>query len=169
MLLWVLLVASAATALGVQRGSLGMSAEARYAAPWVFLAFAVGFSVYRLALTNVHKYSPAKAFFQVGVAVIFCAMLFLGASDHRAQSTGERDLAAALKDPHPTVRAFAAELARYRAEGRGNAHALVLLLADSDPTVAAAAHASLVSLNEGDDLGPPTDKAARAKWAERFP
>jgi hypothetical protein len=169
-LLWVLLVASAAAALGVQRGSFGMSAEARYAAPWAFLAFAVGFSVYRLALTNVHKYSPAKAFFQVGVVAIFCVFLFLGAAvERKAQGAGEPDLAAALNDPNPTVRAFAAELARYRPEGRGNSGALVKALADSAPAVASAAHASLVALNGGEDLGPPGDADARKRWAERFP
>lgn len=168
--LWVLLVASAAAALGVQRGSFALSAEARAATPWVFLAFAVGFSVYRMSLASVHKYSPAKAFFQVVVAATFSAMLFIGASaDKKAHTGGSPDLAAALKDPNPTLRAFAAELARHRPDGAGHAKALVAALADPDAAVAKAAHDSLVSLNGGEDLGPASDSEARAKWAEKFP
>lgn len=168
--LWVLLVASAAAALSVQSGALGLSDEARAAAPWVFLAFAVGFSVYRLALASVHKYSPAKAFFQVGIAAIFTMLLFLGAgAERRLARPAQQDLAAALKDPNPTVRALAAELARFRPDGAAHARALVAALEDRDPVVSAAAHASLVALNQGADLGPPTDASARARWAERFP
>lgn len=168
--LWVLLVASAAAALSVQSGALGLSREARAAAPWVFLAFAVGFSVYRLALTSVHKYSPAKAFFQVGIAAIFTMLLFLGAgAERRSGQAASQDLAAALQDPNPTVRALAAELARFRPDGAVHARALVAALADRDPAVSAAAHASLVVLNQGVDLGPPSDGGARARWAQRFP
>jgi hypothetical protein len=169
--LWVLLVASAAAALGVQRGSFALSAEARAATPWVFLAFAVGFSVYRMSLLSVHKYSPAKAFFQVMVAATFSAMLFIGANAEKkaSQVPASGDLAAALKDSNPTLRAFAAELARHRPDGVAHAKALVAALADADAAVAKAAHDSLVALNGGDDLGPASDAAARARWAEKFP
>jgi hypothetical protein len=169
LLLYVLLVASAAAALGVQSGTLNASAEARAAAPWAFLAFAVGFGAYRLALASVKKYSAGKAFFQVGVTAIFCMVLFLSAQTRQlAPGAPVDDLAAALSHQNPTIRAFAAELVRYRPQGAQHGKLLVKLLGDHDDAVRAAAHESLVALNGGVDLGPAGDPQAIAKWGEIF-
>jgi hypothetical protein len=170
LLLYVLLVASAITALGVQTGRFSTSGPVRAAAPWAFLAFAVGFSVYRLALASVRKYSAFKAFFQVGSTAVFCMYLFFGTGpSHRSGRVGESsNLAVAMKDPNPTVRALAAELAAHRPEAGEYGKALVEALKDSDPAVRTAAHESLVSLNGGIDLGPAGDAEAMAKWAETF-
>lgn len=168
LLLYFLLVASAAVSLGVQRGAIGASEQARQTAPWVFLAFAVGFGVYRLALASAHKYSAGKAYFQVGVAALFSMLLFLNAGQQKVPVPHGEDLAPALSDQSPRARALAAELARHRPDGRRYAQDLVRALGDPDPAVAAAAHQSLVSLNQGADLGPPSDPAAAARWTERF-
>jgi hypothetical protein len=169
-LLYVLLVASAVAALGVQTGRFPASGQVRIAAPWAFLAFAVGFSVYRLALASVRKYSAFKAFFQVGVTALFCMFLFLGTAPKRSsvQAAVGGDLSVALKDSNPTVRALAAELASHRPEAASYGKALVEALKDPDAAVRTAAHDSLVSLNGGIDLGPAGDAEAMAKWAETF-
>ena len=170
LLLYVLLVASAAAALGVQTGRFPASDSARIAAPWGFLAFAVGFSVYRLALASVKKYSAFKAFFQVGVTALFCMFLFLGSVPLQlaAPPAAGSDLVAALHDPNPTVRALAAELAPHRPEAAKYGRALVETLSDKDEAVRQAAHDALVRLNGGTDLGPADEAEAKAKWAETF-
>ncbi len=55
-----MLVVSAGIAFYAQR-SLGVDPVVARLAPWVFLAFALGFAVYRLALVAAGRYSPFKA------------------------------------------------------------------------------------------------------------
>ena len=170
LLLYVLLVASAAAALGVLTGRFPASDEARIAAPWAFLAFAVGFSVYRLALASVKKYSAFKAFFQVGSTALFCMFLFLGTAPLKpgAHVMTGTDLVAALHDANPTVRALAAEVAAHRPDGASYGKVLVETLGDKEVAVRQAAHDALVKLNGGVDLGPAGDPEAMTKWAEAF-
>lgn len=135
------------------------------AAPWVFLAFAVGFAAYRLALVMAKRYSAFKAFLQLAIMASFF-MLLLGGGGAAVSVAGP--LTQALADVDPRVRALAAELVGYRQELTSAAR-LVELLRDATPEVRAAAHGALVRLNAGSDLGPGTDDASRQAWRERFP
>jgi hypothetical protein len=168
MVLYLLLVASAAVALYAQRAPV--APELTRVAPWIFLAFAVGFAGYRFALVAARRYSPFKAFFQVLLAALFfMLLLWPGRSTGLAEGEGgaRSRLSRALASPDADKRALAAELAGFRAD-RQVAPALVKLLEDPDATVRAAAHAALVRLNGGVDLGAADDAAARAAWQERF-
>ncbi|MEW5737684.1 MAG: HEAT repeat domain-containing protein [Myxococcota bacterium] len=171
MVLYVLLVASAALALYAQR--FPVSAELARVAPWIFLAFAVGFAGYRFALVAARRYSPFKAFFQVFTAALFFMLLLLpglqgpaavGGTDGAGGASG---LAVALASADAEKRALAAEVAGFRKDA-SVAAALVRLLGDTSPAVREAAHGALVRLNDGVDLGPADDAAARAAWGERF-
>lgn len=158
-LLYVLLLGSALLALWAQRSAVAPDGLTR-AAPWAFLAFAIGFSVYRLSLVAAKRYSAFKAFAQIIVAAMFFMMLLL---PQVTTPNAPKSLAASLRDTDPTVRALAAEVAGYRAAA-AEAPALVVLLADSDARVRSAAHDALVRLNGGIDLG--TEGSA---WRARFP
>jgi hypothetical protein len=155
--LYVLLVSAAALALFAQR-SPTVSPAIAAAAPWVFLSFVLGFTVYRVALVAARRYSPFKAFVQVFIAAIFFALLL--APKARVKGGGPEAL---LRDRDPRVRAVAAEVLGWRGAGE-HARALVPLLEDADPEVRAAVRAALVKLNAGVDLGD-----SRAAWEARFP
>jgi hypothetical protein len=130
-----------------------------------FLAFLIGFSLYRLRLVQARKYPAFKAFFQVGVGLLFLTLLLPGAKSQYA--VGQRGIPELLSDADPAVRALAAEVAAYRADGTGYGALLVGVLQDPDPRVREQAHRSLVRLN-GKDLGPPEDAQAIKAWGERF-
>lgn len=164
--LYGLLVLSGAGALWAQRNPEGVPVAVARAAPWVFLAFAIGFAAYRFSLVAAKHYSPFKAFFQVGIA--FTAFFLLLRPDiattTAAAHAPTQDLLALYKDPDPTVRALAAEVARFRADGLSTARALVPLLKDDNEAVRTVAHQTLVQFNSGNDLGPDPKT-----WSERFP
>lgn len=161
--LYVLLVAAAALALLVARSPGTVPPGLEVAAPWIFLGFVVGFAAYRFALVMARRYSFFKAFFQVGVAVVFFLLLFPGAKP----KTPSVELPALLEDRDARVRALAAEVAGLRPAPQ-LAPALVKHLADDDARVREEAHAALVRLNEGTDLGPADEPSARAAWENRF-
>lgn len=161
MVLYALLVAAAALALYAQRAPV--SPTLARVAPWLFLAFAVGFAGYRFALVSARRYSPFKAFFQVLMAALFFMLLVWPRPQTPVAGLQASPLAGAMASPDVTTRALAAEVAGYRADVSA-APRLLQLLSDADATVRQAAHASLVRLNGGEDLGP--DAAA---WRERFP
>jgi len=163
--LYVLLVSSAALALWLQRNPTVPEPLARWA-PWLFLAFALGFTVYRLALVLSKRYSAFKAFFQIFMAALFFMLLLLPAVE--LPHPGGAGLAADLGSGDAHVRALAAEVAGWRGEA-GQSPRLVTLLEDPSAEVRAAAHAALVKLNGGTDLGAADDAAARKAWRERFP
>ncbi|MBX7101575.1 MAG: HEAT repeat domain-containing protein [Myxococcaceae bacterium] len=163
--LFVLLSCSAALGLWVQRRPQVAPPFLEQAAPWIFLLFAVGFAGYRFALVAARRYSAFKAFFQVSVSAVFFLLLLPGSP---VAPPPPSSLVDALDDAHPKVRALAAEVAGLRPEPSA-ARALVRHLADSDPEVRAAAHAALVRLNQGADLGSPEDASARGAWEARFP
>lgn len=164
--LYTLLVASAALALWVRQYPGAAPRQVEAAAPWAFLGFLVGFSIYRLALVRAKKYPAAKAFFQVGVAVLFLMLLLPWP---RPLPVGEPDrLVGLLGDSNPAVRALAAEVARYRPDGEKYAPSLARALGDADPSVRQEAHRSLVQLS-GMDLGAPEDEGAVRAWRERYP
>lgn len=163
--LYVMLGGSALLALSARHfpGMIPHSLE--LAAPMLFLAFLIGFSLYRLRLVQARKYPAFKAFFQVGAALLFFTLLLPGAKSHyQGPQRGLEDL---LADSDPAVRAMAAELFGYRPDGASHAARLVAALQDPDPTVRAEAHRSLVRIN-GTDLGSPENSQGLKAWEERF-
>lgn len=160
--LYVLLVASAGLALWVQRA--GGPAPLAAAAPWLFLTFAVGFAVYRLALVVAKRYPAFKAFSQIFIAALFFVVLLFPSLE--AARAPAPSLPVLLRDGDARVRALAAEVAGFRGE-QGAVPRLLELLDDASPTVRDAAHGALVRLN-GVDLGPADDAAARKAWRERL-
>ncbi|MBX7117009.1 MAG: hypothetical protein K1X64_22000 [Myxococcaceae bacterium] len=176
--LFVLLVASAALALWVERNAATAAPGLVLAAPWIFLAFAVGFSIYRLSLVAAKRYSAFKAFFQVGVAALFFMLILPGPP--KAQSIElpkDRDWKLLLQDPNPKVRALTASLARFeirwkdpvaKEQHQNVARALVTALEDEDALVREEAHRTLV-LIVGKDLGPAISPEARTAWKAAVP
>ena len=154
--LYALLVLSAAVAFYAQR-TPGVDPMVARTAPWIFLAFALGFSVYRIALVAVRRYSPFKAFWQIFLSALFFLLLLFA----RVQVAGEAGTLLTHHDER--VRALAAEVTGWRGE-QAQGGALVKLLEDPSEQVKAAAHAALVKLNGGADLG-----FDAAPWGKRFP
>lgn len=177
-ILYVLLVASAALALWVARNASSVEPGLVKVAPWMFLAFAVGFAAYRLSLVAARRYSAFKAFFQVGAAALFFMLILPGPpKPPPAALPQERDWPALLTDSNATVRALAANLVRYEIPwGELDAkkrHAevlssLVTALEDEDASVREAAHRTLVQIF-GRDLGPADSPEARKAWKAAVP
>jgi hypothetical protein len=163
--LYLMLGGSAALALSARSFPGIVPHSLELAALAFFLAFLVGFSLYRLRLVQARKYPAFKAFFQVGVGLLFLTLLLPGAKSQ--YDVGERGIPELLSDADPAVRALAAEVVGYRADGTGYAASLVGVLQDPDPRVREQAHRSLVRLN-GKDLGPPDNAQAIKAWGERF-
>ena len=161
--LFALLVVSAATALWILSNPGVAPTWVERGAPWIFLAFVLGFAAYRIALVTAGRYSAFKAFFQIFVAVLFFLLLLLPGSPFNKHGESAAPLPALLRDPDAKVRALAAEVAGFRRD-TGSAQLLVSLLADPDPQVRAQAHDALVRLNEGGDLG-----TGIPAWKDRFP
>jgi hypothetical protein len=153
--LYALLVLSAGIAFYAQR-SPDVDPVVAQIAPWFFLAFALGFSVYRIALVAVRRYSPFKAFIQIFLAALFFLLLLFPRvqGPQAAGLLGHRD---------PQVRALAAEVAGWRGD-QSQGGAVAKLLDDPSPEVRAAAHAALIKLNGGLDIGDQS-----AVWGKRFP
>lgn len=164
-LLYGLLVASAALALWAQQVPGALPGWLEGAVPWLFLAFTVAFSLYRVALVRARRYPASKALFQMGTAILFFMLLLPRAQLRDGQAD---DLSRLLRHGDPGVRALASEMVRYRAGGEAYAHLLTERLDDKDARVRAEAHRSLVRLSGG-DLGPAEDPAAVRAWKERFP
>ncbi|MBI3184725.1 MAG: HEAT repeat domain-containing protein [Myxococcales bacterium] len=164
--LYVLLVSSAALALWVRRFPGAAPRQVEVAAPWLFLAFLLGFSIYRLALVRAKKYPVGKAFFQVGAGVLFFMLLLPGTRGRYAAPPDP--LSGLFHDPNPDVRSLAAEVVRCRGGGEKYAPLLVRALEDPDPVVRQEAHRSLVGLS-GEDLGGPDDERAVEAWRRRYP
>lgn len=158
--LYGLLVGSALLAFWAQRTEAAPEPLSRFA-PWAFLAFAIGFAAYRLALVAAKRYSAFKAFSQIFMAALFFMLLLLPQVVQPPQ--GALTPAALLDDRDPRVRALSAEVMGWRGQVM-DASKLVPLLSDPDDRVRAAAHDALVKFNGGVDLG-----FEGAKWRERYP
>lgn len=160
-LLYVLLLSSAAVSLWTRGRAGAVPPGWERVAPGLFLAFLVGFALYRAALVRARKYPAGKALFQVGAAVLFLLVLL----PRPRPLAGSDPLEGLLHDPSPAVRALAAEVARSRPEGKRYGPALIEALADVDPEVRAQAHRSLVQL-VGEDRG--EGPASAPAWSELF-
>ena len=154
--LYVLLVLSAGVAMYAQR-SPGVDPAVARTAPWIFLIFALGFSIYRLALVAARRYSPFKAFIQIFLAALFFLLLLF------PRVAGTEASHTLLSHPDEKVRSLAAEVVGWRSDQARGA-AVVSLLDDPAPEVRTAAHEALVKLNGGVDLG-----TTAAAWGKRFP
>jgi hypothetical protein len=155
--LYGILAASAGLALYAAQAPLIDAWVGRVAA-WIFFAFTIGFAAYRGALVAAHRYSPFKAFLQVLIAALFFMLLLFPVAKAPARLAGPHPL---LAHREPAVRAMAAKVIGLEKDVSG-ASALIVLLTDPSPEVRGAAHASLVGLNDGVDLG------EAAAWKERF-
>ena len=155
LVLYALLVLSAGLAMYAQR-TPGLDPLVARIAPWSFLVFALGFSIYRIALVAARRYSPFKAFIQVFLAALFFLLLL------SPRVEGPVDPSPLLSHRDDRVRALAAEVAGFRGDA-SQAATLVKLLEDPALDVRAAAHDSLVKLNGGVDLG------SVDAWRKRFP
>lgn len=155
--LYGLLVLSAGAAFYAQR-TPGIDPLAARGAPWIFLVFALGFSIYRIALVAARRYSPFKAFIQIFLSALFFLLLLSPRAEAPVELNGSL-----LLHRDERVRAQAAELTGYRGDP-SQGGALVKLLDDPSPQVRAAAHDALVKLNGGADLG-----ATAEAWRNRFP
>jgi len=147
MLLFFLLGGSALLALWAQQSPIAPEPISRFA-PWAFLAFAIGFSAYRLALVVAKRYSPFKAFAQIVVAALFFMLLLFP----RVVLPIDATPGSLLSDRDPKVRALAAEVVGWR-QSVSEAPKLIGLLSGSTEAVRVAAHDALVRLNAGADLG----------------
>lgn len=165
--LYAFLGSSAGLALWAQSNPGAVPVLLAQVAPWLFLVFAVGFAVYRLALVTARKYSPFKAFFQVAVSAVFF-LLLLPTFGRVTQRASVNDIPSLLKDANPRVRILAAEVARHRPEGPSLVPALVEAMDDAEPAVRRAAYESARALT-GKDLGSPEDPAARQAWKDAAP
>jgi hypothetical protein len=164
--LYILLVGSAVLSLAAHQFPGMIPRVLSLAAPWVFLAFAAVFTLYRLTLVRAKKYPVSKAFFQIGAAVLFFTLLLPRAGPMAAQRDSLDRL---ISDSDPRVRALAVEVAGYRPDGVRYAPKVARALGDTDEAVRERAHAALVRLNSGADLGSPSDAAALKAWEDRFP
>ncbi len=162
MVLYGLLVVSAGVALYAQRAH-DVDPTFALAAPWLFLVFALGFSIYRLAIVAAGRYSPFKAFIQIFLAVLFFLLLLFPSVRQPVVQGG-----VLLAHGDARVRAVSAEVVGWRQE-LAQASTLVSMLVDPSADVRAAAHDALVKLNGGVDLGAADDAAARKAWGARFP
>src|SRR6266852_4829580 len=73
--LYLMLGGSAALALSARHFPGFVPHSLQQAALALFLAFLVGFSLYRLRLVQARQYPAFKAFFQVGVGLLFLTLL----------------------------------------------------------------------------------------------
>lgn len=164
--LYALLVASAALALWVRSAAGRPPALVVQVAPWVFLVFVVLFALYRFELVRTRRYPAFKAFFQIGAGLLFFMLLLPGNRLTVPPPAGD-ELGELLRNGNPSVRALAAEVARYRGE-KAVARELAAALSDPDARVREEAHRSLVQLT-GEDLGPPSNPDAVQSWRRRYP
>lgn len=158
MVLYAILAASAALALYSHQAP-ELDPWVGKAAAWAFLAFTLGFGAYRAALVAARRYSPFKAFLQVLIAALFFMLLLFPVAKAPARPVGARPL---LLHREPAVRALAAKVVGLEGDLAG-VSGLVILLGDPSSQVREAAHAALVRLNGGVDLGHEP-----GAWKERF-
>jgi hypothetical protein len=158
MVLYAILAASAVLALYAEQ-TPKLDPWVGKAAAWVFLAFAVGFAAYRTALIAARRYSPFKGFLQVLIAALFFMLLLFPVAKAPTKPPGPHAL---LSHKDPVVREAGAKVVGFEQDLSG-APQLVGLLDDPSPQVRHAAHAALVRLNGGADLG-----LTRAPWEDRF-
>jgi hypothetical protein len=161
--LYALLVGAAGLALYAERAP-NLDPMLVRAGPWLFLVFALGFSIYRVALVAARRYSPFKAFIQIFLAVLFFLTLLFPRVPVSAPQSG----AELLAHGDARVRSVAAEVIGWRNDV-AHARSVVTLLSDANAEVRQSAHDALVRLNAGADLGPADDPAARQAWGARFP
>lgn len=152
--LYALLVVTAGFSFYAQRAK-NVDPVIAQAAPWLFLTFAIGFAVYRIALVVARRYSLVKAFIQILLAALFFQLLLFPRTKRSPEPL--------LAHSDARVRAMAAENVGFHGDV-GEARALITLLGDSDERVRTAAHEALIRLNGGADLGNEA-----AAWEARFP
>ncbi len=163
--LYLLLLASAVLALGTRRFPGLLPPALEVVGPSLFLMFLICFALYRFALVRARKYPASKAFFQIGAAALFFTLLLPAAKSQ--YDVPVDDLEVLLTDDNPRVRALAAEVIGYRADGARHAPQLIKTLQDPDPRVRELAHQSLVRL-AGVDLGTGETEAELKAWESRF-
>jgi len=170
---YVLLAVSAVFVLWVQRNPGMFPSGWESAAPWLFLSFAILLSAQSIVKAVLKQSSFARSLMHIGVAAAFLMVLFLGMplkgrADTNAVVATTHEIEQLLSNKDERIRVMAAELIRYRPEGLHLAPALIKALGDSSLRVRETAHASLVHLNGGVDLGTSETQDGIRAWKQRF-
>jgi hypothetical protein len=173
---YLLLAVSAIFVLWVQRSPGKFSSGWERAAPWLFLSFAILLSAQSILKVVLKQSSFVRSFMHIGVAAAFLMVLFWGVpqmgvsqvSKAAHVSSAVAEIETLLFDKDERIRVLAAELARYRPEGLTLAPALVEAMGDSSLRVREVAHASLVHLNGGVDMGPSDSQDGMRAWKQKF-
>jgi len=138
--------------------------------PLVLATFVLGFACYRAILVRLGRYEAGKAFVQVGLMflVLMVVAKMVLAPDEEALRPQPVSLAQAFHARDSTVRALAAEVARYRPheEGLRLSKDLAALTEDPSVEVRGQARASLKSIL-GRDAG--EGPGAEARWQSLLP
>lgn len=142
--LYCLLALSATVAL-LGRNSHFLPELARIAAPIAFAAFFVLFAIYRFALVRARRYSPGKAFVQLGIGSLFLLMLAPGVMHQRAEAVPLEPVARMLHHADPSVRALACDAFLLLPASEANAALpeLQALISDPHPGVRARARRAI--------------------------
>ncbi|MGI5860677.1 MAG: HEAT repeat domain-containing protein [Myxococcales bacterium] len=165
LVLYAMLALAAAGALLASTHPGVLPQGVRLGATIAFGAFVVLFAVYRFGLVRARRYPAGKAFFQVGVGVLFLMLLLPGVAG-RPEALRIRPLEALLVDADPSVRALACEVARFRGDGRRFAKELADRLEDPAPAVREEALRSLEALAGSNIGGAGADASERWRaWA----
>ncbi|MDR0966814.1 MAG: HEAT repeat domain-containing protein [Myxococcales bacterium] len=106
--LYVFLALSAAVALLGRKNGL-VPDMARIGAPIAFAAFFALFAIYRFALVRGRRYSPGKAFVQIGIGALFLLMLAPGVLNLRSNQDALEPVARLMLHADPSVRALACD------------------------------------------------------------
>jgi len=175
---YILLAVSAVFALWVQRSPGKFPAGWERAAPWLFLSFAILLSAQSIVKVLLKQSPFARSLMHIGVAAAFLMVLFFGVPQMNVPKLNRADASPVvamnyeieqlLSDKDERIRVLAAELARYRPEGLQLVPALLKASGDTSLRVRRAAHASLVHLNGGIDLGGVESPDGMSAWKQRF-
>jgi hypothetical protein len=154
--LYVMLLASAAVTL-LAGDWLWRSARGGRLPVWapvvpmgLFTAFVVVYVIDRWLLVQRRSYPPVRAFFQVGIACAFLALLWPRQASELMRAVSRADEVPAnqrlLAFDDPEVRAAACELAAYRQQRELVRRMEAMVAADESPVVRAACRSALERL-----------------------
>jgi hypothetical protein len=164
--LYVLLVISAFLTFwaGGDIAGRALPSFMRGAAPAVFGVFIIVFAIYRFSLVRAKQYPAMTGLFQVGLTALIWVLLLPSTRQKIVPHRGLDDVPALFSSADPRVRALAAEVAGYRADGARYTPGLIDRLNDADGRVRRRAHESLTRLFGADASPGEEGPEAIDKW-----